>query len=168
MQNTAIHVEIPIETTVNPPGRAAFSDQMFIFNPLHAGSMVPGQIDEGDHVIDAAQTPQRPRPMGHPRDHSLTIRPRTAESDTPSGREVENCPGPKSFLSIVIPAKNEANQSAAASARNHPVAPRPPRVITKQGRDERGSRSSSWMMGRPMKHPRCLPSLAALIPSFVS
>src|SRR4051794_36985973 len=52
--------------------------------------------------------PQRPGPMGHPRYQSLANRPRTTDSGTESSSDVENGSSPELFLSVVVPAKNEA------------------------------------------------------------
>ena len=53
-------------------------------------------------------SPQRPGPMGQPRYQSLANRSQNAESGTQSDRDIENAPAPELFLSVVIPAKNEA------------------------------------------------------------
>lgn len=52
--------------------------------------------------------PQRPGPMGHPRYQSLANRSRTEDSSTESSWDVENGSSSERFLSVVVPAKNEA------------------------------------------------------------
>src|SRR5947209_75142 len=52
--------------------------------------------------------PQRPGPMGHPRYQSLANRSLNANSGTESCWDVENVSSPELFLSVVVPAKNEA------------------------------------------------------------
>jgi dolichol-phosphate mannosyltransferase len=52
--------------------------------------------------------PQRPGPMGHPRYQSLANRSLNTNSGTESCWDVENVSSPELFLSVVVPAKNEA------------------------------------------------------------
>ena len=70
--------------------------------------MVPGKIDESHHVSDTA----RPAPAAGadgPSEISELGKPsRTASSGTESGWDVESASSPELFLSVVVPAKNEA------------------------------------------------------------
>ena len=50
---------------------------------------------------------QRPGPMGHPRYQNFVDRSETTASCT--SWDLENAPGPKLFLTVVVPAKNEAS-----------------------------------------------------------
>ena len=53
--------------------------------------------------------PQRPGPVGHPRYYRFGDRPQTLDSGTERGGDIRNAPGPEWLLSVVVPARNEAN-----------------------------------------------------------